>query len=145
MVRKFTEEDIKRMGTEHPEIIKALKEEEEEANFRDKVNKEREKILEPLTSNAELKKLEYNRLSTGQEDVVGGEKAFQKRWWKFTKEQDGKVPLIERWFYGRMAGTGQIISLGAAVSFGPSWGCVVLTLPMIEFTMGYVPSPMTLR
>lgn len=138
---KFTE----RIGTKRPEIIKASKEEEEEDNLRNEVNKMREKILNPLTSNAELKKLEYNRLSTGQEDVIMSGGGFQKHWWKFTKEQDGKVPLVERWFYIRLAGTGQPISLGSAFSLGLKWGAVVVTLPMLEVTLGYVPSPMTLK
>ena len=102
-----------------------------------------EQKLREKTNDDRLKILNENRLATGQEDVVGTRKAFRKHWWTFTKEQDGKVPFISRWFYGRMAGTGQPISLGLAISFGPTWGCGVVTLPMIEFTAGYVPSPMS--
>ena len=71
-------------------------------------------------------------------------KGFQKRWWKFDREADTKVPFIPRWAYFRWSGTGQVVSLGATVSLGPSWGAFVLNLPMIELTLGYVPSPMSL-
>ncbi|MEK0325297.1 MAG: hypothetical protein QQN63_06295 [Nitrosopumilus sp.] len=89
-----------------------------------------------------IRDLKENRLLTGGEDMVG--RGFKKRWWKFDREADAKVPFIPRWAYFRWSGTGQVVSLGATVSLGPSWGAFVLNLPMIELTLGYVPSPMSL-
>ena len=90
----------------------------------------------------QIRDLKENRLLTGGEDMVG--RGFKKRWWKFDREADAKVPFIPRWAYFRWSGTGQVVSLGATVSLGPSWGAFVLNLPMIELTLGYVPSPMSL-
>ena len=79
------------------------------------------------------------------EQTLPSKKAFRKRWWRFDAESDGKIPIIPRWGYTRLSGTGQPIALGLTFSFGLEWGAFVVNLPMFEFTLGYVPSPMTLR
>ena len=118
---------------------------------REKINEERLDILcdfratdeeEKEDHDRRMRDLKERRLLTAQEDIAG--KGFKKRWWKFDKEWDGKIPILRRWVYVRFTGTGQPIAAGATISLGWSWGAAVINLPMFELTLGYVPSPMTL-
>ena len=126
-----------------------------DSRLREEVNKERLDILKDFRATPEevrqehdrvIHDLKENRLLTviDHNDGKVFSRGFKKRWWKFDREADAKVPFISRWAYFRWSGTGQVVALGATVSLGPSWGAVVLNLPMIELTLGYVPSPMSL-
>ncbi len=123
--------------------------------LQEEVNKERLNILDDFRATPEeersdhdriIKDLKEKRLLTAIDHNDGKvfSRGFKKRWWRFDREADAKVPFIPRWAYFRWSGTGQVLALGATVSVGPSWGAFVLNLPMIEFTLGYVPSPYTL-
>lgn len=48
-----------------------------------------------------------------------------------------KIPLISRYAYVGVEGSGRPISLGLGFSFGLKTGVVVITLPMLEISIGY--------
>ena len=48
-----------------------------------------------------------------------------------------KIPLLNRWVYSAVEGSGRPISLGLGFSLGPKTGVVVITLPMLEISLGY--------
>ncbi len=100
----------------------------EEEDLRSKVNGERLEILQDYKDKNQY----ITRLS----------EAFIPKWYKFTKEIGHRIFSKSGWggryFYARITGTGQIIASGGAFSFGPSWGVIVITLPVIELTLGYI-------
>ena len=106
------------------------KQSEEDLEFRDEVNEDRLNILK--------------NFKPPEEPVImyRGTNFLQKRWWKFTKEVGVRLFSKNGWggrrIYVNVSGTGQLLALGGAFSFGPSYGLVVVTLPMFEISFGYV-------
>jgi len=97
--------------------------------IRAKVNEKRQDVLD------------LHRPDTPEYEIRLSE-AFRPKWYKFTKEIGYRVFKKKGWggryFYVRLAGTGQVIAAGGAFSFGPSWGATVITLPALEITLGYI-------
>lgn len=55
-----------------------------------------------------------------------------------------KIPLLKRYIYAGVEGSGRPISLGLAFSFSRKTGVVVITLPMLEVSLGYTNLSWTL-
>lgn len=104
-------------------MVKA-KEEERYQQLRSDVNEKRQKILERYKYDTEPSTEELG-------DV------FSHKWWRWNKEFGKKLPFITRYGYFNTVGTGQVLAVGGAFSFGPSYGVIVMTLPMIELSLGY--------
>lgn len=107
-----------------------VKEEERYQQLRSDVNKKRQKIIK--------------NYRPPDEPVVmyRGDTFAPKRWWRFTKEVGVRLFSKDGWggrrIYANISGTGQLLALGGAFSFGPSYGVFVVTLPMLETSFGYV-------
>ena len=96
----------------------------EEHEFREMVDEKRQQVLERYRYDVEPSDEELG-------DV------FSHKWWRFNKEFGRKLPFVMRYGYFGIVGTGQVIAAGGAFSFGTPYGIIVITLPMIELSLGY--------